>query len=210
MKLKTITLHQKEPASLKKCWFVFLMISAGPVTFLHLFINLHWFFYLLTFLMGWFTWTFAEYMMHRFAFHDRDTKKYQSSDHFRHHVQPKKIFLQQYKKLGLLILAVSLTCLVSLSPFFSFPAAFFTGFAFFNYLHRWLHQSWAVHVFPSLQKFHMQHHCGMVHECFGVTSTLWDEIFDTCAEEKFVGEKIRQFYFTKQENRKKERIQIPA
>jgi hypothetical protein len=200
-------IRQRDPASFSKCWIMFIMIISGPFAFVHLFLEMHWFFVLMSYALGWYTWTFAEYMVHRFSFHKRDTKKYQQSNHFRHHVEPTMIFLRLYKKLLLLVLAIVLTLLIYVNPLFSFPAGFFLGFAFFNYLHRWLHQPWAARFLPSLQKFHMQHHCGKVHSCFGVTCTWWDELFDTCAEESLVGEKARRFYFIRKERKRKMMIQ---
>jgi sterol desaturase/sphingolipid hydroxylase (fatty acid hydroxylase superfamily) len=201
---------KKDPASLRKCWLVFLMLTSGPLVFVHLFLEMHWFFALMSFFLGWYSWTFAEYMMHRFSFHNVNSKRYLRSNHFRHHTNPTEIFFKQYKKLLILALAFALSFFSKANPYFSFPAGFIMGLALYGYIHQWLHQPWAAYIFPSLQKFHMQHHCGTVHECFGVTCTWWDELFETCADEKSVGEKIRQFYFTKQESKKKNVSHYPV
>jgi sterol desaturase/sphingolipid hydroxylase (fatty acid hydroxylase superfamily) len=52
--------------------------------------------------------------------------------------------------------------------------------------------------FKKLQEFHIQHHCGDTDNCFGVTVTWWDKIFNTGpAADKIASKNKTAFYFGK-------------
>ena len=129
--------------------------------------------------------------------HGKEKEDYYKSDHFQHHAHPTKIFTSQVKRVIYSVVAILSTWFsISFTNYLLLPAGFITGFALYVNMHRILHCVWASKRLSGLQKFHMQHHLGETEKCFGVTTTLWDRIFNTTgrSEKKITAKKIEVFF----------------
>ena len=188
--------NKSVPASI--CLLFFAVVTVPPAATLFLFVNKHWTFQVIAFAGGLFCWTFIEYFIHRFMMHGKEKKEYHKSFHFHHHVTG-TIFTTQLKRIIYSLGAIILTCFsIFLSSYLFLFAGIATGLAVYSYMHVWLHKPWAAKWIGSLQKFHMQHHFGQTEKCFGVTNTLWDNIFNTAGKtEKIAGAKSIELYFGK-------------
>ncbi|MCE3013705.1 MAG: sterol desaturase family protein [Proteobacteria bacterium] len=140
--------------------------------------------YLTAALAGIFTWSLAEYVLHRFLGHEFNTKVRFKKEHLKHH------FLENYfaptrVKALIATIVVSVTW-AAITPLLGFKLACvysisFTGFyLYYEYLHRSLHvrpakTKWGVF----LREHHLHHHQRGIKANYGVTSHLWDLIFRT-------------------------------
>ena len=134
------------------------------------------------------TWTFAEYVLHRFVFHypARSTagRWLVFLFHGIHHDAPRdKTRLVMPPAGGVLIMGVLwlLFALVIPQPWLDpFVAFFIVGYLIYDYIH------YATHHFPMrnpvaryLKRYHMQHHFSSEGGRYGVSSPLWDLVFRT-------------------------------
>lgn len=140
--------------------------------------------YLSAVLAGIFTWSLAEYALHRFLGHEFNKKVRFKKEHLKHH------FLENYfaptrVKALIATIVVSVTWL-AITPFLGVKLACvystsFTGFyLYYEYVHRSLHvrepkTKWGVF----LREHHLYHHQRGIQANYGVTSHLWDLIFRT-------------------------------
>ena len=137
---------------------------------------------------GIFTWTLAEYVLHRFVFHypakSRLGKWLVFLFHGNHHHDPRDktrlvmppaggvpIMAALYGLFGLFIPSPWL------EPFFAF---FIVGYLIYDYIH------YATHHFPMrgrvakfLKHYHLKHHYSGESGRYGVSSPLWDWVFRT-------------------------------
>ncbi len=140
---------------------------------------------LLAALLGAFTWSFAEYAIHRWLGH-LYTRNPFGHEHQAHHRQA-HYFSPTFKKVAvaapaLLLLAVPATLLAG--PLHG--AAFTLGFAAFYTTYELTHRR--LHTRPPtgpwsrfLRKHHYHHHFRSARTNHGVTSPLWDWVFRTYA-----------------------------
>jgi sterol desaturase/sphingolipid hydroxylase (fatty acid hydroxylase superfamily) len=115
---------------------------------------------------GYFAWTLAEYAVHRFVLHNLVP-----IEHLRHHAAPSKpiihVFWQTWAALAIV--------------YFIFGAAFLSGvlvaYAWYLFAHYSAHHN--PETFPkALAKHHLDHH-KLSTRNFGVSTTLWDQVFGT-------------------------------
>jgi sterol desaturase/sphingolipid hydroxylase (fatty acid hydroxylase superfamily) len=153
---------------------------------------------LLGYATGLFLWTIAEYLLHRFIFHFRPRNSWQERAAFLfhgvHHSQPKiKTRLVMPPALsiplaaifyGLFLLIFSTLLSINTWSYTTF-AGFITGYIVYDITH------YATHHFPMrkgiwkwLKRHHMQHHYKNPKQQFGVSSPLWDYIFNTMPKER--------------------------
>ena len=137
---------------------------------------------------GLFTWTFTEYLLHRFLFHfparSRIGKWLVFLFHGNHHDDPKdKTRLVMPPAGAIPIMAVLYLMFNALLPaawLHVFTAFFIAGYLVYDYIH------YAVHHFPMnnriarfLKHYHLKHHFSGQGGRFGVSSPLWDMVFGT-------------------------------
>jgi sterol desaturase/sphingolipid hydroxylase (fatty acid hydroxylase superfamily) len=152
---------------------------------------------LLCYLGGLFFWTLAEYLLHRFVFHfppktptlERITFLF----HGIHHAQPQiktRLVMPPVVSIPLALIFFSLFQLV-FAVLFKVPhwvgpafSGFITGYLIYDLTH------YATHHFPMrsgwakyIKRYHMQHHYKTPDKRFGVSSPLWDIVFNTKPEE---------------------------
>lgn len=143
--------------------------------------------------LGFFTWTLAEYLLHRFVFHfDAETplqKRIRFLIHGLHHDDPQDATRLVMPPLPGLILAVALFAVFRLplgdrlvEPFFAF---FLVGYLCYDYIHFYVHHFNPTHrVGKAIKQHHMMHHF-VTHEArWGVSSPLWDHVFGTAEQKK--------------------------
>jgi len=188
-----------KPAPASICLLFFAVVTVPPVTTLYFMINKHWIFQVIAFAGGLFCWTFIEYFTHRFLMHGKEKEDYRKSYHFVHHSNPGVIFTNNLKRIFYSLVALVLTCVgIIYNYYFLLPAGIITGFALYNFMHLFLHKHWASIWLRNLQQFHMQHHFGQTENCFGVTSMLWDRIFNTTVKSEKPGSiKAMDLYYGK-------------
>lgn len=147
-------------------------------------------------LLGWLTWTFIEYIVHRFWMHGPGMGEI--FNHLHHHSHPTEINVTTVQRVLLVGSCVALQVTAwRLQNYFSLVSGFYAGFAGYFFVHALLHKKWFGKICPRLQRFHILHHCKLPHHCFGVTVHWWDYIFNTTPPKKqSPGDRIVQFYFT--------------
>ncbi len=140
------------------------------------------------FVGGIFTWTFAEYVLHRWVFHWTNDTSWGKRVHFLlhgvHHDFPNdkdRLVMPLPTSVPLAILFFSLFMLTMGravgEPFF---AGFVIGYLFYDGTHYFVH-----HFTPRsrwgklLRRHHMTHHFADHEGGFGVSSPLWDHVFRT-------------------------------
>jgi len=145
------------------------------------------------FVLGLFLWTLAEYTLHRFVFHfpakREKAEKFIFLFHGIHHAQPQcktRLVMPPVVSIPLaalfygifhLIFSVLLDSPQWIAPIFS---AFIFGYLVYDLTH------YATHHFPMrngyakfIKRYHMQHHYKTPDKRFGVSSPLWDLVFNT-------------------------------
>ena len=148
---------------------------------------------------GWWCWTFAEYIAHRFFMHPHHAKnKHGKGRHHDHHLHPTAIKVTSRQRLlfaGILMILIGLN--IILPRYFIIFTGLFSGFVWYCYMHVILHQPWTARLFPRLQQYHVYHHCKYPDKCFGVSVTWWDRICNTTPpKEAVISDRIRHFYFS--------------
>jgi len=141
-----------------------------------------------TALAGLLAWTLAEYLLHRFVFHfparSRIGKWLVFLFHGNHHDDPKDKTRLVMPPAGGVPIMAALYLLFSLlvpqpwlMPFFAF---FIAGYLVYDYIH------YATHHFPMrnpvarfLKHYHLKHHFSGETGRYGVSSPLWDLVFNT-------------------------------
>ena len=125
-------------------------------------------------ILGVLIWSFAEYAVHRFSFHQRFRK-----DHWAHHLDPKAY-------IGISGLTIGIAYAFLLLPAWwlgltATYAGFMLGYFAYVTLHYALHrpEHHLGRFIKSLATNHEMHHLRGIEKNFGVTSPLWDFVFLT-------------------------------
>ena len=169
---------------------IFIIIAIGLLTygFKHGFINVLSAIGL--FLLGWFMFTFLEYMAHRYLFHmDTDTeikKNIQYTFHGNHHDYPKdkdRLAMPPIMSLFIASLFFFIFKLIFGTFVFGIVSGLLFGYAIYLFVH------YAVHAYAPPKNFlktlwihHSIHHYKNDDKAFGVSSPLWDWVFGTMPE----------------------------
>jgi 4-hydroxysphinganine ceramide fatty acyl 2-hydroxylase len=169
---------------------IFIIIAIGLLTygFIHGFINVLSAIGL--FLLGWFMFTFLEYMAHRYLFHmDTDTeikKNIQYTFHGNHHDYPKdkdRLAMPPIMSLFIASLFFFIFKLIFGTFVFGIVSGLLFGYAIYLFVH------YAVHAYAPPKNFlktlwihHSIHHYKNDDKAFGVSSPLWDWVFGTMPE----------------------------
>jgi len=132
--------------------------------------------------LGFIFWTFAEYILHRFLGHERNYSARFKKEHFIHHRDNNKFASIYLKAAVATIIITSLTCLLMFSFEFNTALLFSGGFTFsyllYEFVHKAIHSNyWFIPKY--LIKHHMDHHKKFPQANYGVTSVLWDRVFNT-------------------------------
>jgi len=139
---------------------------------------------IISFFIGVATWTFMEYVLHRFLGHEHKGKNFFKVEHSLHH-QKVHYFAPVYKKVlaatvvaGLLISIISI--LLSLQVAIAFTVGLMGMYGVYEYVHTRYHRKGPIaKVFIILRKHHFYHHFHQPKLNHGVTTRFWDRIFGT-------------------------------
>jgi len=131
-------------------------------------------------LAGWFAWTFAEYLMHRFAMHEARGRGIASRSHLTHHADRDSI-LEKWPLAwsGVLLAGWGLGSLVT-------PAlgiGWVLGYGFYDLQHYLAHRRAPRGRYQRfVRRHHFHHHFGHPMANHGVTWPVWDKAFGTYEE----------------------------
>jgi len=143
--------------------------------------------------LGAFLWTLAEYTLHRFLFHyepkSERMQKIFFTFHGVHHAQPQlktRLVMPPAVSIPMSLMMYGLMytvfALIFGQPHLVGPVmfGFLVGYLFYDITH------YATHHFPMrkgiwkwLKRYHMQHHFKTPQQRYGVSSPLWDVVFQT-------------------------------
>ncbi len=135
-------------------------------------------------------WSFMEYALHRFAFHEAKGANYGSREHLRHHGSEDTVLESWYLSWAG-VLAVSLLMLPGLGHLVGLRATgwgvglgYLAGYAFYDWVHWRAHRraipaGWFGRYEASVRRHHFIHHFHAPMQNHGVTSPLWDHVFGT-------------------------------
>jgi len=139
-------------------------------------------------IVGLFVWTFTEYIMHRYLFHWTPPGKFGERLHFIfhgvHHDYPsdkKRLVMPPSVSLPLATGFYFLYRLILPETFFwGFFSAFLFGYLVYDIGHYAMHHfNFKSGVFKEIKRYHMLHHYQEPEKGFGVSSALWDKIFNS-------------------------------
>ena len=162
------------------------------------------------FLGGMFFWTFTEYMMHRFVFHNHPKtergKRVSYVMHGNHHEYPRdkeRLFMPAVPSLLLASLFFLLYYAIMGNNAFSFFPGFMLGYLLYGSMHYAIH-AWnpPFKWMKGLWRNHHLHHYKDMDMGFGVSSTIWDHVFGTMFDlkkEKENKEEVAKLMYGKKE-----------
>lgn len=136
------------------------------------------------FLLGVFSWTLAEYLIHRYLGHLHKGKNFFKAEHVQHHAKF-NYFASAYKKaiFAFVIFSISflfLNLFASNIMVLAFLTGFFGMYTLYELTHFRFHAKYPMAMpFVILRKHHFYHHFHNPKTNFGVTSRFWDRIFGT-------------------------------
>jgi sterol desaturase/sphingolipid hydroxylase (fatty acid hydroxylase superfamily) len=138
------------------------------------------------FFLGFFTWTFGEYVLHRFVYHKLKDASYdtgiQYMFHGIHHQYPSdddRIILPPVPGLIIACALLGVFYLLMGAEAFTFGPGFLIGYMVYISIH------WMVHSKPAPARFnfwwrhHNIHHYQQHDKAFGVSTPIWDIVFRT-------------------------------
>jgi hypothetical protein len=141
--------------------------------------------------VGVFSWSVAEYGLHRFAMHEMQGKGLPSKEHLRHHADV-TYFSPASKKAASALGASAIVFPVASVVVGRRAAAAFNGGLIAMYLfYEWFHRRIHTHAPRSehgrrMRRHHLSHHARNPMRNFGVTSAGWDRVFGTQSEDDVV------------------------
>ncbi|MDX2048106.1 MAG: sterol desaturase family protein [Chitinophagaceae bacterium] len=157
------------------------------------------------FFWGWLTWTFTEYIAHRFWMHPKHKRgsKKDFGNHMHHHSHPTEIKITAGQRMIMLALLFALiSASLWMNNYFMLLTGFYSGFVNYTFMHIILHKKWSAKIFKRLHQYHIYHHCKYPNRCFGICVTWWDMVFDTTPPTGAkLSERITAFYFGDKENK---------
>jgi sterol desaturase/sphingolipid hydroxylase (fatty acid hydroxylase superfamily) len=142
------------------------------------------------FFFGMISFTWIEYMMHRFVFHMKTysevRKKLQYTIHGVHHEFPKdkeRLAMPPLLSISIATVLLLLFRLALGDMVFSFLPGFLVGYAYYLSVHYIVHvYQPPKNIFRALWINHAVHHYKHGEYVFGVSSPLWDYIYGTMKE----------------------------
>lgn len=142
--------------------------------------------HILFFLFGFFSWTFLEYVIHRYWGHTRKKKPLNpfTAEHRRHHAEF-NYFAAAWKKLISAVLVLAGVTLVVGLPFgWTYGLAFAIGLAgmylVYEAIHSLAHKRAPINAYGRwFRMHHFYHHFRSPKSNHGVSTPIWDMVFGT-------------------------------
>ena len=145
------------------------------------------------FALGAFSWTLAEYTLHRFAMHEMRGRGKASKEHLRHHAafdhNPGTTALSWT---GVFVVAATVFFPIGLlvnglAGGIALGSGWIVGYAGYEYLHWAAHRKAPRTAYEAwVRRHHFHHHFGHPMMNHGVTTTLWDRVFGTLDVPDFI------------------------
>ena len=138
--------------------------------------------------IGFFSWTFMEYIIHRFVYHTETNSEgytqFQESLHSNHHHYPKdpeRLAMPPIPGLVLGSVFFGFFYLIMGIYAFAFFPGFMLGYDAYITLHYYQHRIKSPNYKPwkKLWQHHKAHHYSNPYSAFGVSTRLWDYVFGT-------------------------------
>ena len=145
----------------------------------------------LSFVGGLLLWTLLEYVLHRWAFHERVLGPRMAKEHLEHHAKV-DWFVPLWKKLALALPVVSgvflLGAFVAAATIASgITLGLLIGWIGYEVIHRLIHVAGPLNGYGRwARKHHLSHHFGNAKLNHGVSSPIWDLVFGTYAPDAMV------------------------
>lgn len=203
MNTQTINANRKTTNfSQWQCYAIYLMLISPFIYCIIMLENKNrLLFHTLLFFTGWLTFTFLEYIAHRFWMHAKEKKHPGKSleQHMHHHRHPTELKITAGLRTKLLVGNLLLIAIAFVfDNYLTVFTGFYSGFVYYCFMHVFLHKSWAKKIFPHLQVSHIHHHCKYPDRCFSTCLTWWDKLFNTGVSGKIkIPDRVVQFYFGK-------------
>ncbi|OQP39991.1 fatty acid hydroxylase [Niastella yeongjuensis] len=134
-------------------------------------------------------WTVTEYILHRFVFHFEPASEWGKRIHFIfhgvHHDYPKdtkRLVMPPSASIPIAILFYFLFSLVFTNKTLLYPffAGFIAGYLVYDMLHYAMHHyNFKSNLMKRIKQHHMLHHYDDPTKGYGVSSSLWDVIFQS-------------------------------
>lgn len=139
------------------------------------------------FLGGFLAWSFFEYILHRYLFHIAETAFKGSSRlqyvlHGVHHEYPndaQRTLMPTLPKILLTLPFFGAYVLIFGKAGAFFASGFMMGYYVYSLMHYSIHRFKAPKFLKPLWEHHHRHHHLSDDKAFGVSSTLWDHVFNT-------------------------------
>lgn len=145
--------------------------------------------------IGYLTWTFTEYYLHRFVMHNSKNKSFKT--HMHHHKHPTDIKITGLQRTVFFLTGIALLTLAFyLNNYFTFFVGFYFGFVIYTVLHVILHHRFGKYILPKVQIAHIHHHGKYPETGYSFSTILWDYMFGTMApKDAVITEQMKNFYF---------------
>lgn len=131
--------------------------------------------------LGWLFFSFVEYGMHRYAFHERPGRNWGSRQHLIHHAQRDLVMSKFWITwsltilISLLVLRPAVSALVSPHAGWGFALGAGGGFFLYEYFHTVTHwRAPRTGYGRWVRRHHFHHHFGGPMTNYGFTTPLWD------------------------------------
>ncbi len=204
MKNSSVILKKnRELQEVTKCFLTFSLVFAALIYCAHL-IQSPTGFFIFMLISGWLSWTFMEYMLHRFWMHNHfknvNSKTYIM--HMDHHKNPTEIKITGMQRFMLVLLGFLLIGLALLwNNYFTLFVGFYIGFVLYTLIHIMLHQKWGRYICPRVQKAHIHHHGKYPDKGYSFSIIIWDWIFGTLPpRDAEISDQMVNFYFKNHEH----------
>ncbi len=148
------------------------------------------------FFIGLGTWTLFEYVMHRYVFHfineSEWSQKFHRMAHGIHHEFPRdsdRLFMPPIPAIILASVILGICYLLMGAYAYLFYPGFILGYVMYVSLHYAMHRYKPPRFMKSLWAHHALHHYKHPDRAYGVSTTIWDHIFQTLPPAKNESEK---------------------
>ena len=145
----------------------------------------------LAFVLGLVLWTFLEYVLHRWAFHERVLGMAVAREHIEHHAKV-DYFAPLSVKLAIAVPIVgtifALGLLFTAATFASgLVIGVLSGWIVYEVIHRRIHVAAPLNGYSRwTRRHHLSHHFGNAKLNHGVSTPIWDHVFGTYAPDATV------------------------
>ncbi len=131
-------------------------------------------------------WSLFEYLMHRYLFHLKSKRKWLKRLSFMlhgiHHQNPrdKERFFMPPIPGAIIIAILFMISYVFIGKYsFSFISGLITGYILYTQIHFGIHNKQLPKYMEKIASHHLQHHYSHYNKAYGVSSPIWDIIFQT-------------------------------